>query len=1378
MIKEKLGLIRKQGKKVVAGLLAAAMTIEQVPLEGAGGWLQSLAATTSISSDDVPSMYADILHVKVNGSETLERFVMLQKKREAEATITLNPGDGASGVTLYRPAIHIDTPIIYYDEVDHKFITTIVSENTVDGQPYGPKDLAKDPRYTLVGGIAVAVTNTTGWTVWDPSSVSTTNADDEDEDDEAVVVDVADTDITVVPSETTEADESVSETKTEKTETNAEDTQDSGASVKSDAETTETETKSTSEKAEAAKASTSQELTEKLESVLKETAESKTSDTENSTESETETKKETAERPETSEDSTSASETTKETETAENPEIKETETTVDSTQEKETEETTAASDKTDEKQQSTAEETTESGETAGEDQTTGNDETVQEPERDTAGTETVAGTENETTSETASGTESNQDIDLYDLTDSKTLIHEPASNQMCRLDETTPAFYYGNYKITSNDQSYDPSKPASLSVKFKFWIDSGYTGQIPEGLEAKCRAWVDMQGYDSSKGQGGYEPHQYYVPSSLLHGDSEFTFVYSNVDWSISMEALKGSKKDPVITWQKNNYASYLMKIKNTSGINNGQLAKEDEVPDNTIFSSYDVKVTVPDNSNYKAYGSAWQYETYYWDEDDKVIKKNDNYEKMDETMFGDKKNSSVNFIGKWIANDLSNVGYDAAKYDESGGAVIIDVTDLSEDDQKIEDPDKLVELGGIPVAYQWNGNATFTFKLRNEKLYPPQFGLDENKNKYDPDKYDPNVKTERQYRIFLPFNNSVTGSDGNLFEQDVTYKGTIYIGDTAAQNADSDSGVVVDSEWDDTETLTRSHAAEGILLEDDRSQEEKSALRALEEKEKQLKEAAEQKELSSAEDTTAAELADDDSQAVISDDTEETSEYDVAEQSASGWERIVLLPEGEENNLGHRWPSSDLAAETWISIPDYKASVKKSVQSEDASVGKKVTYTLSDIGIQDPVDGSRAVPMYRPNVVDTFPAGFDLQEIQFVYPKDSGVDIGDKSPVEYWLGGEDSLLGIGISKKKEDQTTEVPIMEYQDVNGDWQEVEIDTSNFVKTGEEGNKEIYSYDLKPYFDSKHFYPKVVRINFKYCWVPLTKCAGDIRLVGVSRIANPKLTNTAQTHFAILNYLVEQDAGYDEGLIEDPIGRFPVERYEKTSDDSTADINAKESEIKADVYAETWIKDQKKTDPDLLETPITRTYGNYLIKVRNESDSEGYNVNFKLTLHEKEKDLQEGAKDTDTVDGFRMNGIRISKQLLEAGEQPYKRSGKKEDGPYILDADNNRTPAPMLILKNGDTIVAQYTYEELLQMISGKDTGINPSEDYEDTSYYIEVAPDASPLLVTEVTLSYSAFYGKDQLEADGKKQDDQWMRIYGTSVNICEATALSFMVIHL
>ena len=119
----------------------------------------------------------------------------------------------------------------------------------------------------------------------------------------------------------------------------------------------------------------------------------------------------------------------------------------------------------------------------------------------------------------------------------------------------------------------------------------------------------------------------------------------------------------------------------------------------------------------------------------------------MTTDMFGDKKNSDVNFMGKWISNDLSNVGYDASRYDESGGAVVIDITDLEDGiDPKTEDPDELVAHGGIPIAYQWSTAATFTFKTRGEELYPPQFGLNGKGEKYDDSMYDPAKKTERVY--------------------------------------------------------------------------------------------------------------------------------------------------------------------------------------------------------------------------------------------------------------------------------------------------------------------------------------------------------------------------------------------------------------------------------------------------------------------------------------------------------------------------------------------------------------------------------------------------------------------------------------------------------
>ena len=73
-----------------------------------------------------------------------------------------------------------------------------------------------------------------------------------------------------------------------------------------------------------------------------------------------------------------------------------------------------------------------------------------------------------------------------------------------------------------------------------------------------------------------------------------------------------------------------------------------------------------------------------------------------------------------------------------------------------------------------------------------------------------------------------------------------------------------------------------------------------------------------------------------------------------------------------------------YIHVPEYNASGTKTVETKEAYAGKEITYTIKDIGIgsDDGVAGSVAAPMYRPNVVDTLPDGFDLQKLQLVLPK------------------------------------------------------------------------------------------------------------------------------------------------------------------------------------------------------------------------------------------------------------------------------------------------------------------------------------------------------------------------------------------------------------
>lgn len=62
---------------------------------------------------------------------------------------------------------------------------------------------------------------------------------------------------------------------------------------------------------------------------------------------------------------------------------------------------------------------------------------------------------------------------------------------------------------------------------------------------------------------------------------------------------------------------------------------------------------------------------------------------------------------------------------------------------------------------------------------------------------------------------------------------------------------------------------------------------------------------------------------------------------------------------------------------------------------------------------------------MDTLPDAFDLQEIQFVFPKRLSDDYSEdgKTPADYWLGGTDPLLGVGIVGDRDQN--EYPVIEY-----------------------------------------------------------------------------------------------------------------------------------------------------------------------------------------------------------------------------------------------------------------------------------------------------------------------------------------------------------------
>lgn len=983
-------------------------------------------------------------------------------------------------------------------------------------------------------------------------------------------------------------------------------------------------------------------------------------------------------------------------------------------------------------------------------------------------------------------------------------------------------YYRGNVRLDYQDGDYEPTKVHPIDVKFKFWINQDGTDansnpySFPEGLQAECWSWIHNQGY--SKGnidvtpsidQGVAVEGKYAISKLPRKDTSVVQFLYSNIDWTIQVETVKGSQEDPVITWQKNNYASYLMSIENTSGLVGDKLPDKDNwVPDTTLFSNYDVTVEVPNSSSDgKAFANTSQYVRWFMNDDGSLTENTEYYD-------ASHVDGNALYGGKWIANDLSNVGYDLDEYDNSGGAVILDVTDLSETDRLLEDPDLLIEKGAQVIGYQWVKGANFVFQVRNKPLYPPQFS-----SKYN-DEIASGSESEkttcRYYRVYTPFNNSVHSNRGTTVDTKVNTKGTIYFGgsnDAAAAQSlleeENEENAVSVNGADEKENTEITETAEAESTEAETAEAETTETENTETADTEAAE-AETTETETTEETTAKADAQE-TEATEAETTAETASEEqeeddtifsdepgfVAPASQDLWSGLAVNTGDEDaeeyasdtSSLGHRW-SQNTSTTVYVHIPEYQASGTKTVEAKDAYAGKELTYSIKNVGVSagDGTADSVAAPMYRPNVVDTLPEGFDLQKLQFVLPesmKNEDMYKGYNTPADFWLGGTDDLLGVGIIGDPNDRLYSP--LEYQDKNGDWHPVEnlefeeitdpeesitVDTENGTEKGI-----LYSCDVKDAFETIGDYSGNIRINYRCYWIPLTQCVGYVRLVGVSRVAGERV-NTAVTNFTILNYEDKRDQeAINNNRLKDQVGYFNVGLEDwngRTSTPSEARKDVNKSDIYAKVSAETEIRSRHKVDDNLLEAPITMDYGNYLINFRNDSLAEGYNVSFDFQLEDMVKDEHQGASENSKVKGFMTEGIRISTKLLESGEQPYKRENGKK-----ITSD----PDTMLIIKYWDgSKDDRYTLEQLLALKTTSkdelDKTPNPHDEYLDQSIYINLCDeDGKAVPVKEIKLLYSSFYGKDELEkkpegetdeSEKNPQDKQWMRVYGTSSNICTA----------
>ena len=99
------------------------------------------------------------------------------------------------------------------------------------------------------------------------------------------------------------------------------------------------------------------------------------------------------------------------------------------------------------------------------------------------------------------------------------------------------------------------------------------------------------------------------------------------------------------------------------------------------------------------------------------------------------------------------------------------------------------------------------------------------------------------------------------------------------------------------------------------------------------------------------------------------------------------------------------LKATTYFTLPQYEPSGEKTLQWADALLRRKETgLYIRECGnckLKTSSDSKLnfSAPMYRPNVVDTLPDAFDLQEIQFVFPKRLSDDYSEDGKTPQIIG-------------------------------------------------------------------------------------------------------------------------------------------------------------------------------------------------------------------------------------------------------------------------------------------------------------------------------------------------------------------------------------------
>ena len=680
MTEEKIMKLKRFGKRSLVGFLSFVLAVEQVPWGNVWPLITSHAA---VDPNYVPALYGAFKLDKSQDVALDDTAITLSKKTQAAGSVKIEYDSVAADYKIKGMGVHVDTPTIFYNPRTNEYTVKNVSTNTYNSatgitEHYGPEQYAQINGLTIVGGVEVAFPglNTDRWRVYNSAKTQSLEKaaleaalDEEDKDDEEEIntdkdSDTADTN--TEPSDGKNEDEDFQDREEKLSDQPNRDEEDTSRSDVENKDTSSDKNTSDEKVEDVTMAGENEKNTEKKTRTVSSKTDNNIADAEErivsgSTQKDTQaaTKESITEdavtRPEATEatEVPEATEETSENETtgASSEEIAEEETSKEETKEETSKEETEEEKDNEQAESSAAEETTEAESTA-----------VDNEKK----TQATTATDDEKKTQAA-----DDEIDTYDAYEDKDNYHyvlAPDDTQMIKGTEDNPGsanslqYYRGNVRVDYINGDYTPITNISIPIKLKFWInrdDNGKLYPLPEGLSADCWSWIHNEGYEinnvvvnPSSNQGVSIEGKYAIAKLPRRDTSAVQLLYSNIDWNIDVQTVKGAKDDPVITWQKNNYASYLMSIENTSGLEDGKLPEDESswVPDTTLFSNYDVTVEVPNTSQgHSAFANTSQYVRYFMNEDGSLTENQDYYDPS-------QADSDAFYGGKWIANDLSNI--------------------------------------------------------------------------------------------------------------------------------------------------------------------------------------------------------------------------------------------------------------------------------------------------------------------------------------------------------------------------------------------------------------------------------------------------------------------------------------------------------------------------------------------------------------------------------------------------------------------------------------------------------------------------------------------------------------------------------------------------